>query len=153
MTGPEFERWLRERIEMRTRLASLSPEDFRGVGEVELQALENVLELTLPDLVRRYLKRTGARIGKLRPGSSHQFAALELINRAGRETFELEGAPLPADGFILFSHQGYDYLFLRTGSGDPDPPVYRWIEGDTRPRRAFDSFVDYVDWLFSGEVL
>jgi hypothetical protein len=40
--------------------------------------------------------------------------------------------PLPDNAFVFFMHDGYVFCFFDRAAGD-DPPVYRFLEGDTDP--------------------
>jgi hypothetical protein len=153
VTEDEFEQQLRVWIERRIATSGVTHDDFEGLGDERIDELESDLGVRFPGCVRRFLAISGARLGKLQAGSDYEFGAWALINEAGRETFEEEGVPLPDDGLIIFSHQGYDYLFLRTGSGVADPPVYRYVEGEKAATQRFQGFSEYVEWLFSGALL
>lgn len=153
MTPDRFAPLLEELIEVRQATSRFGPEAFRGVPDAEVDALAARLGLHIPAVVRHFLVRTGACAGHVQYGSTYLFPAWEMINRETRAAFAEEGFPQPDDTLVVFSHQGYDFLLLRTATDDPDPPVYRWVEGEAQLTRRFDAFSEYVEWLFSGGVL
>lgn len=51
---------------------------------------------------------------------------------------------LPLDAFVFFMHQGYQFMYFRTEVEECDPPVYNYIEGDTAPKRSYESFTDFL---------
>lgn len=153
MEPKELGRRLEELIRQRLAVPGVSRDDFQGASDRDIDALAKALAIRIPECARVFYRRAGEKTGHLQYGSDFRFGALAELTREARRDLEREGEPLPDDALVIFSHQGYDTLFIRTGRDDPDPPVYRYVEGTKRPTRRFEHFSDFVAWLFTGAPL
>ena len=60
----------------------------------------------------------GWRSANFHIGSDTLFGCLHDLTDECREVMDGEGIEFPADAFVFFAHQGYDYLYFRASEGD-----------------------------------
>lgn len=137
-----------ELIRRRIAEAKAVAADFRGCSDVEIASLEARLGLALPGLFKTYLSRMGWSAGEMLKGSDIRFGCLHLLTAEGREEMAANGVRLPADVFVFFAHQGYDYMYFQVCGGTDDPPVWRWHIDWDGPRQVFPAFSGYLRWMF-----
>ena len=112
----------------------------------EINELERALKLRIPSALRAYFLAMGRYGGTRLVGTTTSFDQVTIMTRDARTTMERWKQPLPDDAIVFVSHQGYDFLFVRTKEG-ANPPVYRWVEGDPI-KRAYKTLLEYVESLF-----
>ena len=102
---------------------------MEGCSEHEVAELERACGTTLPAAYRMFLRRVGKRVGTFMEGSDLTHEWLAGLTEQARVLAQEEGLELPSDAFAFLGHQGYQFLYFRTGTGD-DPEVYLFMEGE-----------------------
>jgi SMI1 / KNR4 family (SUKH-1) len=120
-------------------LASLH--ELSGCSDEEIEGIERQFSISLPAVYRRFLKRMGRSTGKFLQGSDFLFPELLLLReQAERLLRGMKGQfTLSNHDFVFLVHQGYEFLFFDALASD-DPPVWFYLEQETRPKRLFDRF-------------
>ena len=130
----------------RLQETGLAPADaLEGCSESEIQSLERSLGVALPGTYREFLTHAGKRVGQFLTGSDLTYEWLREQTNHARELAREEGLELPPGAFAFVGHQGYQFLFFVTDTGE-DPVVYRCLEGEgieqVRP--------SFTDWLLGA---
>lgn len=69
---------------------------------------------------------------------------LSWLREAAEELIaEKSAAPLPADAFVFYMHQGYEFGYFLLSDGD-DPPVYQFASRTAQAKRVTESFSSYL---------
>jgi hypothetical protein len=99
----------------------------------EISLLEQNTHLLLPGAYKEFLLTMGKGAGDLLVGSDVFYQQIGNLQESAKEMLSEDAFPqkLPADAFVFFMHQGYQFNFFCTSEGD-DPPVYRYFEGKDR---------------------
>jgi hypothetical protein len=106
-------------------LGKARPEEIIGCSKDEIEEIKASQNVSyLPPLYEDFLLIMGRHAGELFIGSDWYYPDL-LKLKNGAETTPCE---LPDDAFILLDHQGYQFMFFRTASQNPDPEVYHYME-------------------------
>ena len=116
----------------------------------EIARLEHRLDLTLPPLFRDYLRLMGREPGNVAIGSDVRYGCLHQLTGELRGCAKEQGVVIPVDAFAMFAHQGYDYLYLLTGTDQIDPPVFRFHMAFDQPKEVFPSLSEYFRWFLAG---
>lgn len=117
-------------------------------SENEIQALEAQIGHPLPIAYKQaFLAPMGNGAGIFLQGEDCFYAQLLALQTWAQELLEEEAFPqvLPADAFVFWMHQGYQFGFFRLSEGD-NPPIYYFEEGQEEPefRRIHDRFTDFL---------
>jgi hypothetical protein len=124
-----------------------------GCSEAEVASIERTFGLTLPRAYRAFLLRMGKAAGEFWTGTNYQFPEL-LELRETAEALLIEGGArwqLGAPDFVFAVHQGYQFLFFRTGTSD-DPEVFHYLEGDEGARSVAPSFSAWLAGCVDDEI-
>lgn len=121
-------------------------EEIQGCTRMEIAELESHFGLSLPPVYREFLLQAGRSAGMFYRGSALFYPGLKDLQKFATELLveAKNDFALPLDAFVFFMHQGYQFMYFRTEGGEFDPPVYNYIEGDTAPKRAYQSFTDFL---------
>ena len=118
--------------------------------ESDIARLEEHLGLPIPVAFRAYLLIAGG-------SGPHELVGSDVC---GNCVYRLrEGAisllagndnpfRLPNDAIVFFAHQGYQFCYFHADGITDDPPVYFYLEGDTKSdaqRMINERFTDWVD--------
>lgn len=136
---------MREIIQMLVEKGIAAPNDIHGCTEYEIRRLEEHYNTQLPQRYRDFLLAMGRGAGGFFVGIDCFYGILFVLRQWTDELLEENNVEfqLPDDVFIFSMHQGYVFNYFRVSEGD-DPPVYRYIEGDVRPKRIATSFSEYL---------
>ena len=104
-------------------------EKFIPCTKDEVHQLEQEVHLTLPKAYKEFLLTMGKGASDFLIGSEFLYQHLPRLQETAKEMLTEDAFPqqLPADAFVFFMHQGYQFNFFRTSEGD-DPPIYRYFE-------------------------
>lgn len=113
----------------------------QGCSGEEIADLQRRIGLDLPKRYVEFLARCGRGAGEFLVGTAWTLPELEGLTREATELLHRCGvdAQLPPTAFVFEMHQGYTFFYFDCAAGD-DPPVYLYEEGDSAPRRVFDTF-------------
>src|SRR5262245_6485897 len=120
---------------------------FVGFEEAEVAAAEARLGLRFPAVFREFLLRMGRRHGDLFCGSDlasleqlegFKVEARDLMSQAGVDAAVLDRA------VVFLWHQGYEFVYFVADGGE-DAPVWLYVEGESEPMVAADSFASLMD--------
>jgi len=85
----------------------------------------------LPQLYIRFLIEFGRGAGQFWRGSHYTYRDSLTLKIAAERDLKIEANYiLPNNMFVFFGHQGCAYSWFECVSGDDDPPVHCFIEGD-----------------------
>lgn len=107
------------------------PGDLAGCTPEEIALLEHKFGIKLPELYCDWLRTMGRDAGHYLQGSDAFYPAILELRDWATELLVENGNPfsLPDDAFVFLMHQGYQFLYFRTVSQNPDPPVMYYFEG------------------------
>jgi hypothetical protein len=119
--------------------------EFVGCSDSEICELERFFGLILPQTYWAFLKTMGKGMGTFMRGTDVSYRSLFDNRAAMEEVLSLDGQPfaLPHSTFVFSSHQGYIFHFFDTASGDDNPPVHGYREGELKIKRIDDSLSDF----------
>lgn len=86
----------------------------------------------LPATYMQFLRTMGLRAGDYMRGSSAFYNEIEELEYGAKELLEDNNSKLelPANAFVFWMHQGYQFAFFSLDDGD-DPKVYYYNEVNT----------------------
>lgn len=122
-----------------------SLESIQGCSPGEVQAVSRLWGVALPDAYVAFLLRMGRGAGRFYLGSDVYYPkVLELkegtaeLLRAAPDTIRYNSSSV-----TFGMHQGYEILYFEA-SRHPDPPVYRYTEGEVEARLVEDSLTSLL---------
>jgi hypothetical protein len=132
-------------------LGYILPEHIRPCNEAQVVAMARKLGVTLPLAYQEFLLWAGLRLGDVMVGSEFYFSALMLydykeFSRNLLELNHLDPSPLDEHAIIIYSHQGYQFAYIRDDEGD-NPPVYGYDEGQGGIERRHKCYSDMIENL------
>jgi SMI1 / KNR4 family (SUKH-1) len=117
-----------------------------GCSEQEIEYLENVKKIKLPNEYKYFLLTMGKSAGNFMRGSSCFWDEIFDLEEGAIELLkENNFKELPQDVFVFFMHQGYQFAFFKLTEGD-NPPVYYYGEG--HPQSDFVRFANSITDFF-----
>ena len=103
-----------------------------GCTPKEISKIEEFFNIQLPSTYREFLYSMGKSAGDFMQGSTVFYKEIfDLKEASSRILEDDEFRPLPADAFVFWMHQGYQFAFFILTEGD-DPPIYFYQEGTNR---------------------
>lgn len=116
-----------------------------GCSSEEIKQLEADLQVNLPGSYKEFLKAMGKSAGQFLNGSDVYYPDLEKLKESSKELLKDNGNPfkLRPQDFVFFNHQGYQFMYFDTTAGD-DPPVLRYIEGQSGPEEVDKHFSNWL---------
>jgi hypothetical protein len=120
-------------------------DDLVGCSNAEIDAYFERVGVRLPASYREYLLAIGHGAGKFLLGTEALFRHLPVIQKEA-ESLLMDGGidvAILSGALVFYMHQGYEFGYLPTTESD-DPPVYQYIEGDSCPKIAWNSFSEYL---------
>jgi hypothetical protein len=130
------------------RLEVIKPDEVQGCTEAEIQALEDALQIQLPEAYREFL----AWVGKTKAWFLRDYAwndnYLVRLQEDAKELLEENNFPreLPPNTYVFVMHEGYNFFFFNLNTHD-NPPLHFYMEGETEFREnEFDSFTDFLEY-------
>lgn len=116
-----------------------------GCSESEISEIEQEVAVSLPAAYVLFLEEMGRSAGDFLRGDDLFYPEMIGLTGDARECMtEADCAAMLADSdFVFAGHHDYVYLYFNTEAGD-DPPVYRYIEGEDKPEKVFESFSEWV---------
>ena len=122
------------------------PDELLGCTPEEVARIEARFGLRLPRIYREFLLAMGRGAGRFFRGTDVFSPAVLELRQWAEELLEECGRPcaLPDDAFVFLMHQGYQFGYFRTGGGEDDPPLYRYVECDPAPVQNARSFSEML---------
>jgi hypothetical protein len=129
------------------------PKDIQGCSDDEVRQIEAAFNLRLPQAYKVFLSSFGKKAGALLDGSDYLYPALLDCRRTAEKIIADTEArfQLSPQSFVFLQHEGYQFLFFDTDKANQDPPVFRFIEGDSYPSKIFDTFSDWLSLCIEQE--
>ena len=130
-----------------------SPGQLKGCSEADIAGLEAKFGVKLPATYRAFLAKMGRSAGKFLVGTDFLFQDLPTLRQQAERLLEQAGASValgPAD-FVFTVHQGYQFLFFKTGA-EPDPKVFLFVEGEDEFQQVADSFSSWLTGCVADEI-
>ena len=130
------------------------PDEIVGCTPEEVAGIEARFGLRLPRVYREFLLAMGRGAGRFLRGTDVFYPTVLELRQWAEELLEECGRPfaLPEDAFVFLTHQGYQFGYFHTGSGEDDPPTYRYLECDPVPVQNDGSFSGMLRAEFEGEI-
>lgn len=119
--------------------------EFVGCTREDIARVEADAGVAAPSAYVAFLERMGREAGEFYRGSEMFGPWLGRLTGSGRELVEEEESELrlPDDAVVFCMHQGYQFLFIRSGEG-ADPPVYWYLEDSGRFEKKADRLTDFL---------
>src|SRR5438552_3435030 len=116
-----------------------------GCFAKDIQLLEKKIGQRFPAAYCEFLIWMGTEAGPFLRGSNCFFRHISTLRQAASEVLQENKFPksLPDDAVVVWMHQGYQFLFIRTGEGD-DPPVHWYHEGRHSTDFEFNKYPSFV---------
>jgi hypothetical protein len=116
-----------------------------GLSEQEIANVEQELGVSFPSVFRAFLVAMGKNHGQLFRGSDTSPDDYLEYRQVAEEQLMQSGAPsLTARTVVFLLHQGYSFYFFEA-DGSYDPPIYLYVEGNTKPQKLAATFAELVE--------
>lgn len=122
---------------------------FVGCSDDEIQEIERQLKLSFPEAYKEFLRWMGKDGGPILKGSDCFYKHLLYLRAWADELLKENNlfGILPANSFIFFMHQGYQFAFMYLEDGD-NPPIYYYNEMEYSADKGFAvSYFSFTDYL------
>ncbi len=121
-------------------------DEIRGCTPEEVAGIEARFGLRLPQVYREFLLAMGRGAGRFFRGTDVFYPTVFELRQWAEELLEECRQPfaLAGDAFVFLMHQGYELGYFHTGSGEDDPPLYRYVECDPAPVQNASSFSEML---------
>lgn len=133
--------WKMRMSENLTRLRGCVRGSMKGCSEAEIAALGAAWGGTVPAAYAEFLRVAGKGAGDFLTGSDfdYDFVRRRAAQCARGLAEELGEPPLPANAAVFFGHQDYQFFWFPLGE-EPDPPVFRFMDGHEVHSQSAASF-------------
>jgi hypothetical protein len=154
MTGQEPHPILREVLDRLVSSGLARKQEIFGCSAGEIRQLEASIGVPLPGLYRGFLEVMGRGAGDFLIGSDLFFPEVMGLRAAAEGLLAdcCPGVSLPENALVFFMHQGYQFLYMLTGEGEDDPPVYYYLEGKEAPELKWPHFSAFLIGCLEDEV-
>jgi hypothetical protein len=141
-----------ELIAQMTAVGMAASDNVIGCTEKEIAQLESTYAVILPASYKDFLKKMGAGAGYFLHGSKLYYPELITLKKSAEQLLKDNDNPftLGKEQFVFLNHQDYQFMFIDTTSGD-DPPVCRYVEGQTGPEEVDKHFSSWLRRCISDE--
>lgn len=129
-------------------------ETLVGCSEAEIHELARTFKLRLPKIYVDYLRRMGKQAGDFLGECIRTYPGLLQYARQKAETL-LEARTsyrLPDTAFVFVERYGCQFFYFDTASGDDNPPVYRYFEGDKEPAKIADGLTEAFEMALQDDL-
>lgn len=166
--------------ELVEELGYIRPECIFPCTEAEVEEFEIALGVKIPLAYREFLMWGGKGMGKIMQGSDDfyyyepMYSQLRKIMQSDNKSHDyqtdepyvgrimarelllenkLDPSPIDNQVILIFSHQGYQFAYIRADEGE-NPPVYYYIEGQksTTPIKQHEHYSDYLETVIRKEL-
>ncbi len=132
-------------------LGYILPQYIRPCSEEQVLEMEQKSGVKLPLAYREFLLWAGNGLGGVMKGSEFYPSQFMLYDykencRHLLEENNLDTSPLDEHTIIIYSHQGYQFAYIRDDEGG-NPPVYSYDEGRGGIKRHHDYYSDMIENL------
>jgi hypothetical protein len=105
-----------------------SGEPMQGCSRTEVDALNALASHALPPVYLYFLERCGKGAGRWMLGSDCFYPAILSLKSWASELLKENGlGPLPAEVFVFWMHQGYQFAYFELDASE-DPVVHYFTE-------------------------
>jgi hypothetical protein len=120
-------------------------EELRGCADADIASIEETFGVVLPAAYRDWLAVMGRGAGQYLLGTDAFYPKVLKLRTWAEELLEENEDPfqLPANAFVFLMHQGYQFMYFETGTGDSDPAVFHYFEGNAAAERKWNRLTDY----------
>jgi hypothetical protein len=134
-------------------LASGRAKTLRGCSESDILEVECKYRLKLPPAYRDFLSAAGRGADQFLVGTDWLYPQLLELGEAARDLlYQHTKFKLSDSDFVFLMHQGYQFMYFRTGTGDPDPEVRRYLEPWDAPRHTGVSLTQLLEQTLADEL-
>jgi hypothetical protein len=126
-----------------------TPDQIQGFSEEEIVLLEKKHGVNLPESYKDFLISFGKTDDAVFYSIYFTYPSLDRSRHHAYELAAANGLTLPPGAFIFLMEDSL-FLFFNTEEGK-DPPVYKYIEGQTIQKYA-DSFSQWLSDMVQAEV-
>lgn len=127
--------------------------NLQGCSTSEIEKLEAASQVVLPGAYKEFLCAIGKSAGEFLIGEDVFYSdILNLRGYADELLAESQaGFVLPKSAFVFLMHQGYQFLFFDTASGE-DPAVFHYMEKEAQPKEVFTNFSKWLNAILDDEI-
>lgn len=118
--------------------------DIQACSEEEIKAVETIYRLTLPRAYREFLSHMGRGAGQLMDDMEIYFSDCVCLTKKLHPMLFLAGMKLPEKAFVCAMREGVQSWFFVSDGLLDDPPIFRWIAGESEFERVSESFWSFV---------
>ena len=142
--------WLVPIMQVLTERGVAARSQIVGCTSAEIEEIAGGRKL--PTRYRDFLKAMGRGAGRFYEGSDVFYPHAVGLTKGARNLVAQDPAKiaLPDDAVAIVMHQGYQFLFVRTGEGD-DPPVYYYLEQSGEFEKKVDSLSGFLSRVIHDE--
>jgi hypothetical protein len=140
--------YLTELKALAERLEVINSHEVQGCTEAEIQALEDTLQIKLPEAYREFLVWGGKGTIEFLRGSTWRYFKGNFVDlQIESKDLLIENHPLelPINTYIFLAHQGSIFFFFLLTEGD-NPVIYKFMEGETEFRKEFCAFTEFLEY-------
>ncbi len=135
------------------------PETIQGCSDHEIASIEAAFKVKLPLRYVEFLQRMGKDAGEFLGECSLTYNCPSNYSSfsKNRSTAELllknSKFRLAQSAFVFCERYGCQFFFFDTSQGQPDPPVYRFMEGQEAPTKISDSLTGALDMALEDQLM
>lgn len=128
------------------RLEVINPKEVQGCTEAEIQSLENVLQIQLPEAYREFLAWVGKQAGAFMDDDEwrHIGDTLVFIQQEAQELRRYYSLKLPMNAYVFLMHQSSVFYFFILSEGN-NPPIYTEDNTGDKFRKEYCSFTEFLE--------
>lgn len=132
-------------MEKLTRAGMACPPPFQGCTSQEISLIESSLAVQLPQCYRDFLSQMGRSAGKFLVGYDYSFPKMLQFRKWAEDLLRecSSDYSLPPSAFVYFFDPAGAFLYFHC-DGNPDPPVFMFLESESNPRKVFESFSEWL---------
>lgn len=140
-----------ERAVARLETSSIVDGSVEGCSGAEIEEIDSAVGVTLPDAYVAFLRRMGRSAGTfLRGDDLFYLDDIPRLQDTARDLTDDTNVELPDDAVVFLGH--HDYVFLYFRPTDPDPPVYRYLDGEDELERVHGTFSAWLSNAVEDEL-
>lgn len=143
---------IQEAVEKMMALGLARRSDLKGCTREGIQEIEEEFSLILPSTYKEFLSAVGRSAGVFMQGSDFLYPEALLQKGIAERTLEEMDTDfsLSPQDYVFMGHQGYSFLFFRTGRND-DPPVLLLSDEGIIAKEVAKTFTDWLSGCIEDE--